>query len=71
MYTIAVCSLISHIQVLRDVFHYRPRLSKEQFLSVGFAEHKVIFATQILLLCQAKHQQLAGKNEANKAPRKR
>ncbi len=58
-------------QVLRDVFHYHPRLSKEQFLSVGFTERKIILATQVLLLCQAKHQQLVGKGDANKAPRKR
>lgn len=65
-----ICSL-GHIQILRDVFHYHPRLSKEQFLSVGFAERKVILATQVLLLCQRKHQQLAGKVEASKASRKR
>ncbi|XP_064405040.1 uncharacterized protein LOC135350232 isoform X2 [Halichondria panicea] len=58
-------------KVLRDVFHYHPRLSKEQFLSVGFAERKVILTTQVLLLSQAKHQQLTVKENADKQPRKK
>ncbi len=59
------------MQVLRDVFHYHPRLSKEQFLCVGFAERKVILTTQVLLLSQAKHQLLTVKENAGKGHRKK
>lgn len=58
-------------QVLRDIFHYHPKLTKEQFLSVGFAERKVILTTQVLLLSQTKHLQLTGKDVGKNKPRKR
>ena len=54
------------IQVLRDVFHYVPMLTREQFLATGFAERKMIMATDVLRLCESKHKeltQLRHKNE--------
>lgn len=46
------------MQVLRDVFHYVPVLTREQFLATGFAERKMIMATDILRHCESKHRQL-------------
>lgn len=46
------------VQVLRDVFHYVPVLTREQFLTKGFVERKIIMTTDILGLCETKHQQL-------------
>lgn len=48
-----------NVQVLRDVFHYAPTLTREQFLATGFAERKMIMTTDILALCESKHQQLS------------
>ena len=44
--------------VIRDILHFQPRLTKEQFLSNGYAERKVILTHNVLLLCQARHKQL-------------
>ena len=56
------CRLLSDapctVQVLRDVFNYRPKLTKEQFLSTGFAERKVLMTRDVLLFCQAKNAEL-------------
>ena len=49
--------------ILRDVFNYRPKLSKQQFLTTGFAERKVILTYDLLLLCQAKNLQLTAKGK--------
>ena len=48
-------------QVLRDVFNYRPKLTKEQFLSTGFAERKVLLTRDVLLFCQAKNAELVAR----------
>jgi centrosomal protein CEP44 len=45
-------------RVLRDVFSYKPPLTKEQFLSTGFAERKLIMSTRILELCRDKHNHI-------------
>lgn len=45
--------------VLRELFQYQPRLTKEQFLTNGYAERKVILTYNLLLLCQARHKQLS------------
>ena len=47
-------------QVLREVFHYHPRLTKEQFLTVGYVERKLQMVTDLLVACQDKHRQLSG-----------
>ena len=44
--------------VLRNLLHFQPKLTKEQFLSNGYAERKVILAHNLLCLCQARHKQL-------------
>ena len=42
-------------KVLRDVFSFKPPISKQQFFSpASFVEHKVIMCTKILQLVQAK-----------------
>ena len=43
---------------MRDIFNYRPKLTREQFLSEGFAEHKVIQTFDVLRLCQQTHKKL-------------
>jgi hypothetical protein len=45
-------------RVLRDVFNYNPKLTREQFLADGYAERKVMLTCDFLLLCQAKHSLL-------------
>lgn len=50
------------MQVLRDVFQYHPKISRTQFLSIGFAECKIILTVDLLKLCQKKHIQLSGGN---------
>ncbi len=45
---------------MRDVFHYRPQLTREQFLSTGFTERKVLLTLDVLCFCQAKHGELVG-----------
>ena len=50
-----------HLQVLRDVFHYRPCLTREQFLSQGFVERKLLLVIDVLRFCQAKHRELVGR----------
>ena len=47
-------------QVLREVFHYHPRLTKEQFLTVGYVERKLQMVTDLLVACRDKHHQLSG-----------
>ncbi len=46
---------------MRDVFQYRPKITRDQFLSIGFAECKVILTIDILKHCQTKHNQLTNK----------
>ena len=43
---------------MRDVFQYRPQLTKEQFLTTGFAERKIILTFDLLCLCQNTHVKL-------------
>lgn len=45
-------------KILRDVFHYKPPLTREQFLTIGFAERKIIQLSEILKKCREKHTQL-------------
>lgn len=58
-------------KVLRDVFHYVPVLTREQFLATGFAERKMIMATDILRHCESKHRQLTQKTIRKRVTRKK
>ena len=55
-------------KVLRNVFNYQPKLTREQFLTTGYAERKVILTCDVLLFSQAKHMQLTtgGKKPSKK-----
>ena len=43
---------------MRDSLHYRPQLTKDQFLSKGYAERKIMMTYDLLKLCQSMHCQL-------------
>ncbi|KAK1791975.1 hypothetical protein P4O66_013199 [Electrophorus voltai] len=45
-------------KVLRDLFSYKPLLSKQQFLQFGFAERKISLLCDIIGLVVTKHNQL-------------
>lgn len=45
-------------KVLRDVFHYKPPLTREKFLSIGYAERKIIELCDILKRCREKSAEL-------------
>ncbi|XP_078601108.1 uncharacterized protein LOC144876080 isoform X2 [Branchiostoma floridae x Branchiostoma japonicum] len=47
-------------KVLRDVFQYKPTITKDKFLNAGFAEHKVILAYDVLKMVQEKHRRITG-----------
>ncbi|XP_056228188.1 centrosomal protein of 44 kDa isoform X1 [Seriola aureovittata] len=45
-------------KVLRDVFHYKPILTKQQFLQWGFSQRKISVICDIINLVLQKHNQL-------------
>lgn len=45
-------------KILRDIFAYKPPITKEQFFAKGFAERKVIMCTEILQLIKKKQTEL-------------
>ena len=55
-------------KVLRDEFGYKPQITKEQFLTIGFAERKILSLCEILKLLRGKHDEL---NPKTKDERKR
>ena len=55
-------------KVLRDEFGYKPQITKEQFLTIGFAERKILSLCEILKLLRGKHDEL---NSKTKSERKR
>lgn len=55
-------------KVLRDEFGYKPQITKEQFLTIGFAERKILSLCEILKLLRGKHDEL---NPKTKSERKR
>lgn len=55
-------------KVLRDEFGYKPQITKEQFLTIGFAERKILSLCEILKLLRGKHDEL---NLKTKGERKR
>jgi len=52
------------------VFHYHPQLTREQFLSTGFAERKILLTTDVLWFCQRKHRELVGRRPARRERRR-
>ena len=57
-------------KVLRDEFGYKPQLTREQFLTIGFAERKIIVLCEVVKLLREKHDELTpkgGKSEKKKA----
>ena len=56
-------------KVLRDEFGYKPEVTKEQFLTIGFAERKIISLCAILKLLRGKDNELNPKN--NKSEKKK
>lgn len=48
-------------KVCRDVFSYRPSLSRDQFFSPGFAERKILFVCDLITECKKKHNELQQK----------
>lgn len=49
-------------KILRDEFGYKPQVTKEQFLSIGYAERKIMTVCTILKLLKEKHNNLQPKN---------
>ena len=45
-------------RILRDEFDFKPSLTRGQFLSVGFAERKILLLSDILKFCREKDKQL-------------
>ncbi|KAM4594865.1 centrosomal protein of 44 kDa [Fundulus diaphanus] len=45
-------------KVLRDMFHYKPILTKQQFLQWGFSQRKISFICDIINLVLQRHKQL-------------
>ncbi|XP_076584862.1 centrosomal protein of 44 kDa [Chaetodon auriga] len=45
-------------KVLRDIFHYKPILNKQQFLQWGFSQRKISIICDIINLVLKKHNQL-------------
>ncbi|XP_015236340.1 PREDICTED: centrosomal protein of 44 kDa [Cyprinodon variegatus] len=45
-------------KVLRDIFHYKPVLSKQQFLQWGFSQRKISFVCDVINLVLQRHKQL-------------
>ncbi|XP_040892181.1 centrosomal protein of 44 kDa [Toxotes jaculatrix] len=45
-------------KILRDIFHYKPVLTKQQFLQWGFSQRKISVICDIINLVLEKHKQL-------------
>ncbi|CAM9161256.1 unnamed protein product, partial [Lampetra planeri] len=45
-------------KVLRDIFHYKPILSKQQFLQCGFSQRKISLVCDMINLVVKRHHQL-------------
>ena len=57
-------------KVLRDEFGHKPQLTREQFLTIGFAERKIIVLCEMVKLLRGKHNELTfkgSKSEKKKA----
>lgn len=56
-------------KILRDEFGYKPQVTKEQFLAIGFAERKIITVCAILKLLRGKHNDLRPQNSRSEKKR--
>ncbi|XP_071787740.1 uncharacterized protein [Asterias amurensis] len=45
-------------KVLRDIFHYKPSITRHQFFSRGFAEHKIMLLVDIIRMVTEKNKEL-------------
>uniref|UniRef100_A0A4W5RAP0 Centrosomal protein of 44 kDa n=1 Tax=Hucho hucho TaxID=62062 RepID=A0A4W5RAP0_9TELE len=50
-------------KVLRDLFHYKPVLTKQQFLQFGFAERKTCILYDVIAFALQKHKELSKGNK--------
>ena len=44
--------------MMRNEFDYKPVLSVQQFLTMGFVERKMILVCDLIALCKNKHYEL-------------
>ncbi|XP_063776715.1 centrosomal protein of 44 kDa isoform X1 [Pseudophryne corroboree] len=51
-------------KVLRDVFHYKPVLTKQQFLQCAFSERKIQTVCDIIDCVVKKHKEIASQNKS-------
>ncbi|XP_030644167.1 centrosomal protein of 44 kDa [Chanos chanos] len=58
-------------KVLRDLFSYKPMLTKQQFLQFGFAERKVNILCDIINFVISKHKELTKDNKSVSHPKRR
>ncbi|XP_025904497.1 centrosomal protein of 44 kDa isoform X2 [Nothoprocta perdicaria] len=58
-------------KLLRDVFQYKPVLTKQQFLQFGFAERKMQVVCDIINFVMKKHKELSNSNKAKSQPRRK
>ncbi|XP_071979889.1 centrosomal protein of 44 kDa [Engystomops pustulosus] len=58
-------------KVLRDVFHYKPVLTKQQFLQCGFSERRIQTVCDIIDCVVQKHKGIANQNKAKLQPIKK
>ncbi|XP_042727076.1 centrosomal protein of 44 kDa isoform X2 [Lagopus leucura] len=58
-------------KLLRDQFHYKPILTKEQFLQFGFAERKMQIVCDIINCVVKKHKELSNLNKVKSQARKK
>ncbi|NXA40734.1 CEP44 protein, partial [Eudromia elegans] len=58
-------------KLLRDLFQYKPILTKQQFLQFGFAERKMQVVCDIINLVMKKHKELSNLNKAKSQPRRK
>ncbi|XP_051558935.1 centrosomal protein of 44 kDa isoform X1 [Myxocyprinus asiaticus] len=66
-----LCFIENVYKVLRDVFSYKPLLTKQQFLQFGFAERKVTILCDIIGLVLNKHKELTKESKLVNKPKRR
>nr|XP_022324275.1 uncharacterized protein LOC111125095 [Crassostrea virginica] len=52
-------------KILRDLFHYKPPITKDQFFNSGFVERKIIMCTEVMKLIQQKNKSLQPPRKSN------
>ncbi|KAI0214723.1 Centrosomal protein of 44 kDa [Lamellibrachia satsuma] len=61
--------LESMYKVLRELFSYKPPVTKEQFFSSSFIERKIIMCTEVLSMVRSKHKSMTPRPAARAAPK--